>query len=139
MYERGTSPAAWRPYPDTVTTLHQLHAAAVPVALVSNIGWDPVPVLRQYGVLDDFDVLVLSDQRGVLKPDPEIFRIACAELGVEPADCVMIGDNPEADGGAAALGIGFRLVPSDPSRRGPDELLRAAGLPPPSREWRQTA
>jgi HAD superfamily hydrolase (TIGR01549 family) len=100
----------------------------VPVALISNIGWDPVPVLRRYAVLDDFDVLVLSDERGVVKPDPKIFRMACAELGVAPAACVMIGDNPDADGGAVALGIEFRLVTADADRRAPDALLRATGL-----------
>ena len=128
VYERGIAPEAWHPYPDTVATLHRLRAAGVPVALISNIGWDPVPVLRRHGVLDDIDVLVLSDQRGVMKPDPEIFRLACTELGVAPGECVMIGDNPDADGGATALGIDFRLVPADPADRAPDALLRAAGL-----------
>ena len=72
-------------------------------------------------------MLVLSDQRGVLKPDPEIFRLACAELGVAPGECVMVGDSAEADGGGAVLGIGFRLVQADPANRAPDALLRAAG------------
>ncbi len=128
VYDRGTAPAAWHAYPDTVETLQRLRAAHVPVALISNIGWNPVPVLRRYGVADDIDVLVLSDERGVVKPDPEIFRIACAELGVAPGDCVMIGDNPDADGGATALGIEFRLVAADAAGRAPDALLRAAGL-----------
>lgn len=128
LYERGISPAAWSVYPDTVEVLHRLHEAGIPVAVVSNIGWDPRPVLRRHGVADDVDVLVLSDERGVLKPDPEIFRQACAELGVEPPDAVMVGDNAQADGGAAALGIRFVLVTADPAERAPDALLRAVGL-----------
>jgi HAD superfamily hydrolase (TIGR01509 family) len=128
VYDRGIAPEAWSPYPDTVETLHELHAAGTPVAVISNIGWDPLPVLRRYGVEGAIDVLVLSDQRGVVKPDPAIFRMACTELDVPPQDCVMIGDNPVADGGAAELGIDFRLVPADPAERAPDALLRAAGL-----------
>ncbi len=130
LYDRGISPAAWSVYPDTVDVLRRLHDDGVPIAVVSNIGWDPRPVLRRHGVADDIDVLVLSDERGVLKPDPEIFRQACADLGVEPHDAVMVGDNPHADGGATALGIRFVLVPADPAERAPDTLLHAVGLSP---------
>ena len=130
LYERGLSPAAWSTYPDTAQVLRELHAAGVPVAMISNIGWDPRPVLRYHGVDGDIDVLVLSDESGLIKPDPEIFRLACAALGVEPCDAVMIGDNAEADGGAVVLGIRFVLVPSDPDERPPDALLRAAGIIP---------
>ncbi len=130
LYERGLSPAAWSVYPDTVAVLHELHAAGVPVAMISNIGWDPRPVLRHHGVDGDIDVLVLSDESGMVKPDPKIFRLACVALGVEPHDAVMIGDNAEADGGAVALGIRFVLVTSDPDERAADALLRAAGITP---------
>ncbi len=129
LYERGVSAEAWAPYPDTVDTLRALHEAGVPVAVVSNIGWDPRPVLRRYGVLGDVAALVLSDERGLLKPDPEIFRAACAELDVAPAACVMVGDDERNDGGCRALGIALRLVPSAAADREPDALWRAAGLP----------
>ena len=124
LYERGTSPEAWRPYPDTIEVLQRLRAGGTRTALVSNIGWDPRPVLRTYGAADLLDVLVLSDELGVVKPDPAIFRHACDALGVEPAEAHMIGDNAAADGGAAALGCRFTLVPADPARA-PDTLLTA--------------
>ena len=125
LYEHGVSASAWHPYPDTVRVLRALRVNRVPVAVVSNIGWDPRPVLARYGVDRDIDVLVLSYERGVEKPDPEIFRIACAELGVRPADAVMIGDNPDNDGGSRAIGTPFVEVPEDPQVRGDDELSRA--------------
>ncbi len=128
LYERGIAADAWQPFPDTVGVLQTLHAAGVPIAVVSNIGWDPRPVLRRYAVDDCVDVLVLSDERGVLKPDPEIFLAACADLGVAPAECVMVGDNPDADGGSTALGIRFVLVSADPAQRGTTDLMRAVGL-----------
>ena len=132
LYARGLAPEAWHPYADSATTLRRLRELQVPVAVVSNIGWDPRPVFERYGVGDDLDVLVLSDERGVQKPDPEIFRIACAELGAEPQRCVMVGDNPTADGGSVALGIPFREVSPDPAQRRRDTLLRAVfdGRPP---------
>ena len=128
LYDRGVRPEAWHPYPDTVRTLRSLRSGHVPTAVVSNIGWDPRPVLSRYGVDGDIELLVLSDEQGVVKPDPEIFRRACAGLGVAPSDCLMIGDNPEADGAAVALGIGFTLVDADPATRPADALLRATGL-----------
>ena len=112
------------PYPDTIRTLHALHSAGIPVAVVSNIGWDPRPVLRTYGTLDLLDVLVLSDERGVQKPDPAIFRLACTELAIEPTDALMVGDNADTDGAATAIGRRFVLVPPQPSRPS-DTLLRA--------------
>lgn len=128
LYERGTDPAAWQPFPDTAAALRGLRSTGVPVALVSNIGWDPRPVLAAHGVAGDLATLVLSDERGVQKPDPEIFRIACAELGVDPREALMVGDNAVADGGATRVGARFTLVPARPEERGPDALLRAVGL-----------
>jgi HAD superfamily hydrolase (TIGR01509 family) len=124
LYERGISPAAWTPYPDTVQVLRRLRAAGVPTAVVSNIGWDPRPVFARWGVADLFDTLVLSYERGVIKPDPRIFELACQELGVTPTDALMVGDNPDADGAAVAIGCRFLLVPSDAARP-PDSLLKA--------------
>lgn len=128
VYDRGIAAEAWHPYPDTIRCLRTLHAAGVGVAIISNIGWDPRPVLSRYGVDEDVHVLVLSDERGVLKPDPEIFRIACAELGVATTEALMVGDNATNDGAAVEVGLRFELVDPDPVRRHPDALLRAVGL-----------
>jgi putative hydrolase of the HAD superfamily len=126
VYDRGVLPAAWAPYPDTLEVLQRLRRDHVPVAMISNIGWDPRPVLRAYGADGLIDVLVLSDERGVMKPDPSIFRAACDELDVDPTGALMVGDNAEADGGATAIGCRFVLV-SHLATRDPDTLLRAVG------------
>jgi HAD superfamily hydrolase (TIGR01509 family) len=124
LYDRGVSSAAWAPYPDTVEVLRRLRAAAIPTAVVSNIGWDPRPIFARWGIADLFDALVLSYERGVIKPDPRIFELACRELAVAPSEALMVGDNPDADGAATAIGCRFVLVPSDPARP-PDSLLNA--------------
>lgn len=126
VYERGISVEAWRPYPDTLAVLRRLHDADVPVAVVSNTGWDMRAVLHKSGVDGLLRTVVFSHERGILKPDPAIFALACAELDVDPPDAVMIGDNPTADGGATAIGCRFVLVPPDADRP-PDTLLRAVG------------
>jgi HAD superfamily hydrolase (TIGR01509 family) len=124
LYARGVTAEAWHPYPDTERALRAARDAGARTALVSNIGWDPRPVLTAYGVADLLDVLVLSDERGVQKPDAGIFELACTELGVAPTSACMIGDNPDTDGAAVHSGARFVLVDPAPDRD-PDTLLRA--------------
>lgn len=53
-----------------------------------------------------FTVMVVSEEFGVAKPDSAIFLHAATQLASNPADCVMIGDNPDADiRGAQAAGM----------------------------------
>ena len=52
------------------------------------------------------DVLVVSEEAGVSKPDPHIFEIALSRLQCRPNEAVMIGDSWTADVvGATAAGI----------------------------------
>jgi HAD superfamily hydrolase (TIGR01450 family) len=45
------------------------------------------------------------------KPDPEIFRLAAARMGLAPSRCAMVGDNPATDGAGALLaGMTFHQV-----------------------------
>ncbi len=51
------------------------------------------------------------------EPEPTLFKIGCERLGIAPAQCMMIGDNPLTDGvGAERAGIPFRQIA--PVRRG---------------------
>jgi 4-nitrophenyl phosphatase/NagD protein len=43
------------------------------------------------------------------KPEPALYQMACARLGVPAADCVMIGDRPDTDI-AGALRVGMRAA-----------------------------
>ncbi|MFJ9594409.1 HAD family hydrolase [Streptomyces virginiae] len=122
LYDRHMSPAAWRPYPDTAPTLRELRRRGVPVAVVSNIGWDLRPIFRTHGLDELVDAYVLSYELGVQKPDPLIFRTACERLGVPPAEVLMVGDDRTADGGAAALGCPVHFVDHLPVDRRPHGL-----------------
>ena len=52
-----------------------------------------------------FDDVVASGDVGVIKPQPEIYEIACARLGVLPEECVLIDDMPGFCEGARAVGM----------------------------------
>lgn len=122
LYERHMSPAAWQPYPDTAATLRELRRRGVPVAVVSNIGWDLRPVFREHGLDALVDAYVLSYEVGARKPDPAIFRAACEVLGRAPAEVLMVGDSRAADGGARALGCPVHFVDPLPVDRRPSAL-----------------
>lgn len=128
LYDRHRVPAAWRPYPDTEDTLKELRSRGIPVAVVSNIGWDLRPVFRDHGVERLVDAYVLSFEHGIQKPDPALFRAACDRLGLPPGDVLMVGDDRVADGGAAALGCPVHLVDPLPADRRPSALTAVLDL-----------
>lgn len=85
------------------------------LALVSN----GLPVMQQHkldalGVADFFDAVVFCDGIGSPKPSPIGIQSALEDIGVAATEAVMIGDNPETDGqAAAAAGVSFIRVRSD--------------------------
>jgi HAD superfamily hydrolase (TIGR01509 family) len=120
VYDSCALPEAWTPYPDTVPTLRALRERGIRTAAVSNIGWDPRPVLAAHGLAGLFDTVVLSYEEGYRKPDPELFKTACSRLDADPARTLMVGDDRRADGGAAAVGIAVFFVDPVPARERPD-------------------
>lgn len=127
LYERHMAPVAWQPYPDTVRVLAALRERGVPVAVVSNIGWDLRPLFRAHGLDPYVSVYTLSFEHGTQKPDPRLFHTACEAMGMEPVDVLMVGDNAHADGGAAQLGCAVRLVSHLPVDARPEGLLPVLG------------
>ncbi|MGD6747209.1 HAD family hydrolase [Streptomyces sp. BH106] len=122
LYDRHMTPAAWQPYPDTREVLAGLRERGVPVAVISNIGWDPRPVFAGHGLDGFIDAYVLSYRHGVTKPDPRLFAAACEELGMAPGDALMVGDDRHADGGAAELGCAVHFVDHLPTQDRPNGL-----------------
>ena len=71
-------------------------------------------VLEEFGLSHLFKDVIESAVAGVRKPDPEIFRLGVAALGLEPQETVMIGDSPDKDI-LPAQSIGcqtFQITPS---------------------------
>ena len=49
--------------------------------------------LESTGILNMFELSVVSGEVGIDKPDPRIFDVMCERLNVKPQDCLYIGDN----------------------------------------------
>jgi len=52
-----------------------------------------------------FDLVVDSSEEGLRKPEPEIYTLTCARLGVEPHRAAFVDDIPTNVEGAAAVGL----------------------------------
>ena len=62
--------------------------------------------LAHSGLADCFAHTLISDEIGINKPQPEIFRIALERNGLQADEVVMIGDSYSSDiAGAKAAGI----------------------------------
>ncbi|TMG41879.1 MAG: HAD family hydrolase [Chloroflexi bacterium] len=106
-------PASWVPFADTRPTLEALRRRGVKMGVVSNVPRDLRPVFALHGMADLVDAFTHSFEVGAEKPDPAIFRAACRALGVAPAETLMVGDHPEADGGAAKAGLRVYILPAE--------------------------
>jgi putative hydrolase of the HAD superfamily len=91
-------------------------------ALVSNFTPNLPLIVRETGLEDVLDSVVCSDKVGLRKPDPEIFRLALADLGVDPERAAMVGDSLVSDiMPAKALGLTTVWIRGDRVFVGGDE------------------
>lgn len=97
---------------EIVDLLKDVQSAGIKVGLISNCSseevaaWDRSPLARLIGKP------VFSCRVGYMKPDGEIYSLACRELGVDPTRAAFVGDcGGVGDGGgdelsgAAAAGL----------------------------------
>lgn len=63
-----------------------------------------------------FKTVILSSKVRVRKPDPQIYWLASRVIGVEPAKCAYLGDNPIRDvEGTRAAGYGMMILFEEPA------------------------
>ncbi|NOQ38677.1 HAD-IA family hydrolase [archaeon] len=87
-----------RPYPKTLETLKILKDKGFRLGIISNAIYPDFESLdMKYGLKSLFDVIVLSYEEGVIKPDPKIFKIALKRLGSGNSETLMVGDNLKDD------------------------------------------
>jgi len=103
-------------YPDVLPTLEAIQCTGLSMGVVSNFA-DCLPRrLKEAGIADFFDTIVVSDDVGIKKPDERIFAIAAERLGVIPRRVLYVGDNPQVDcAGALHAGMCAVLVCRDDS------------------------
>jgi putative hydrolase of the HAD superfamily len=107
---------SWREVRGATTLLQALRARARLGIVSNNLTREQHEKLRFCGFDGYLNTVVISEEAGVSKPDPEIFRIALERIGTAAEETVMIGDAWRTDiAGARAAGI--RAIWFNPQRR----------------------
>ncbi len=125
--------ARWAAFDDVLPALDALAAAhpGLRLGIVTNGEGDPQRAkLAAIGLTERFPLFVASAEVGMRKPDPQIFRHACEQLGVDPADAAHVGDRLDLDA-QGAVGAGLRGIWLDRAGDGattPDGVVRIGGL-----------
>lgn len=91
-----------RPDERMLEGVRRIRKEGIATALLSN-SWD----LRHYADLRDglFDVVVISGEVGLRKPDPEIYSLTAERLELPPQLCVFVDDHPGNVQAAQAAGM----------------------------------
>jgi len=121
--------------PGALNALKELKRRGIKIAVASN-SRNAKPIIRQVGIEPYLDAIVDGHEIENSKPDPEVFLLAAKNVGVPPANCIVVEDavaglEAARRAGMRALGIGTRerlpnadIVVPDLSAISIDELLK---------------
>ena len=119
----------WKLYDDVLPALEALRARRLTTGVISNVVGGLQETLVDLGLAPLLDVIVTSDQVGVTKPHPRIFEAALQRAGVDPAEALFVGDQPDSDvAGARAAGMQALLLDRDGAYRQAADTHRMSGL-----------
>lgn len=108
---------------ELIDKIRELKEAKYKVGLLSNIGRGWIDdFFDKHQLRDLFDVVVLSGEVGMVKPQPGIYELTAERLELQPNECVFIDDAPDNCAGADAVGMrAIHYVSNDQCLR---DLLR---------------
>lgn len=117
-------------------TLDALHDRGIRLGIVSGARPEVLELLREKGVLDRFDAVILGGDVTRGKPDPEGINLGLSRLKVKPGMALYVGDTPidiQASRVAGVHAVGVLTGAADSatlSTYEPDRLIAThAGLP----------
>jgi putative hydrolase of the HAD superfamily len=95
---RTLSMVQFRLFPDVLPSLTRLRENGHRIGIVSDAQRAFFRTeLVAAGLVPFVDVAVASGEHGFHKPDPRLFHIALAELGISAEEAVYVGDSPDRD------------------------------------------
>ncbi len=106
------------PRSDAKETIIELDRRGYKLGIIANtITESEIPDwMESDGVSQYFKTVILSSKVRYRKPDPEIYWMAARDIGVEPAKCAYVGDNPVRDvDGTRAAGFGMMILFEEPA------------------------
>jgi len=106
---RGAYQAARQTVPGAIALLEHLRTRVKIGIITNNASFEQREKLDFCKLTSLIDVLVISEEVGVIKPDPAIFAIALDRLACSASETVMVGDAWNTDI-LGAYGVGIRPV-----------------------------
>lgn len=107
--------------PGAIEILQWLRENKIPAAVATATDMERTErYLKMLGIYEYFDRLISATMVAEGKPSPDIYLYACAEMGMEPGDCIAVEDSPNGVKSAYRAGCKVVMVP-DQSR--PDAEL----------------
>jgi HAD superfamily hydrolase (TIGR01509 family) len=95
--------------PGSVRLLERLSQRETPLYALTNFSAEKFAQTRPlYDFFDHFRGVLVSGEEGLLKPDPEIYRLLLERFGLNAQDCLFI-DDTEANV-VGAQNVGFAAV-----------------------------
>jgi putative hydrolase of the HAD superfamily len=102
------------PREGALDVLDELRRLGLKLGLISVCSEEVPQLWKATPLAERIDEAVFSCSVGVAKPDPRIYAIAAEQLGVEPADCLFVDDQPPFVEGALAAGMDAVLIGDEP-------------------------
>ncbi len=101
-----------RAFPGVVEGLTAFKQAGFRVACITNKAEKfTVPLLKDTGLFDYFELILSGDTLPKKKPDPLPLLHACKEFGIQPSELLLIGDSLNDAQAARAAGCPVFVVP----------------------------
>lgn len=105
--------------PGTGAIMAELQRAGIRLVGLTNWSADLFrPTKRRFGLLNRFAGIVVSGEEGIVKPDPQLFRILFDRYQVAPESAVFLDDSAANCATAEGLGMqAIRFVDADTARQ----------------------
>lgn len=91
---------SWALFPDVLRVWAQLSERQLGI-ITNGQGAQQRRKLARTGLLEQCACVVISEEVGIAKPEPAIFRHACERLGIAPDAAIYVGDRYDVDAQAA--------------------------------------
>lgn len=79
-------------HPEIIPMFVKLKEMGIKTGLLTNCFFEERDVIIKSPLYEFFDVVCMSCELGLMKPEKEVFRICMDKLDVSPEECLYVGD-----------------------------------------------
>ncbi len=116
-------------YDDAVETLEYLKKKYRLGVVTNGYAYSQRLKITNCHIEDYFEHIIVSQEAGIMKPDPGIFEYSCRKFGLDPSECLYVGDMVSNDVyGAVKAGMKAIWICKDEMRENIYDLIRITSL-----------